>query len=255
MGMHLGRFLEHSGDEAVEISAQNPVSLKRLEGITSFLLYEEFPRSVDPTAVIRVGQMRDIALSGDRITFRFAENGRIPNERFSQLRHRLQITDWEMVRSHWAVKDGEVPQDVLSEVVNTPKSYDIALSFAGEDRPYVSRVAALLEEHGVVVFYDEYEMVTLWGKDLAEQFDSVYRLQGRYCVMFVSKHYAEKTWTQHERRSAFARALESRQEYVLPARFDDTELPGLRSTIGYIDLRRHTPEEFGWLILQKLGRR
>jgi len=44
--------------------------------------------------------------------------------------------------------------------------------------------------------------------------------------MFISKEYAEKPWTKHERRSDLSRALEE-DEYVLPARFDDTELPGL----------------------------
>ena len=32
--------------------------------------------------------------------------------------------------------------------------YDIALSFAGEDREYVEKVATLLKENGVRVFYD-----------------------------------------------------------------------------------------------------
>jgi hypothetical protein len=45
--------------------------------------------------------------------------------------------------------------------------------------------------------------------------------------MFVSEAYASKAWTRHERRSALARALIEEGEYVLPARFDDTELLGL----------------------------
>jgi hypothetical protein len=73
--------------------------------------------------------------------------------------------------------------------------------------------------------------------------------------MFVSKHYAEKVWTRHERRSALTRALEDKREYILPARFDDTEIPGLRSTIGYVDLTKLRPSALGDLVLQKLGRR
>lgn len=44
--------------------------------------------------------------------------------------------------------------------------YDVALSFAGEERPYVEAVADALRNAGVKVFYDDYEKVTLWGKDL-----------------------------------------------------------------------------------------
>jgi hypothetical protein len=73
--------------------------------------------------------------------------------------------------------------------------------------------------------------------------------------MFISKQYADKVWTTHERRAAFAAAIERRVEYILPARFDDTVIDGLRSTIGYVDLRKETPDSLVQLILEKLGRK
>lgn len=88
-----------------------------------------------------------------------------------------------------------------------------------------------------------------------EHFHGVYRKQGRFCVTFISRHYAEKVWTRHKRKSVLALALEEREEYLLPARFDDLEIPGLRPTIGYLDLRKLTPEQLGQRALQKLGRR
>ncbi len=133
-------------------------------------------------------------------------------------------------------------------------AYEVVLSFAGEDRGYVDEVAALLKAHDVPLFYDMYEEATLWGKDLVEHLHKVYSGSARYCVMFISASYAEKIWPTHERRSAFERAIETKEEYILPARFDDTPLPGLRKTISYIDLRKKTPEEFAALILTKLGR-
>jgi hypothetical protein len=71
--------------------------------------------------------------------------------------------------------------------------------------------------------------------------------------MFISEAYARKPWTVHERRSALARALEEEGEYVLPARFDDTELPGLRPTVAYVDLRELAPQTLVEFILEKLG--
>ncbi len=82
----------------------------------------------------------------------------------------------------------------------------------------------------------------------------LYRQHARFWVMFISKHYAEKVWTTHERRAALARAMAERTEYVLPARFDDTEIPGLRPTIAYVDPREEAPEQLADLVLQKLGR-
>ena len=132
--------------------------------------------------------------------------------------------------------------------------YEVVLSFAGEDREYVDAVAEYLKDNTIKVFYDKYEEVTLWGKDLAEHLDKVYRGNARYCVMFISKNYANKVWTSHERRSALAKAIEEKEEYILPARFDDTEIPGIQPTIRYVDLSKKTPEQLGKMILQKLGR-
>lgn len=133
-------------------------------------------------------------------------------------------------------------------------SYDLVFSFAGEERPYVNRVAEILKARGVSIFYDGYEEATLWGKDLVEHLHKVFSGSARYCIMFISAHYAEKVWPSHERRSAFEKAVESKEEYILPARFDDTPIPGLHRTVHYIDLRVKTPKEVAALILEKFGR-
>jgi hypothetical protein len=136
----------------------------------------------------------------------------------------------------------------------SPFAYDVGLSFAGEDREYVEEVATTLKAYGVDVFYDDFERAALWGKDLYEYLDNVYRAQCRFCVVFISEHYLKKPWPRHERRSAQARALADSSEYVLPARFDDTEVPGILTTTGFIDLRTESPADVAVLIAQKLGK-
>lgn len=116
--------------------------------------------------------------------------------------------------------------------------FDAALSFAGEDREYVEEVAAAFKSVGIRVFLDSDYLSEFWGEDLIEFFDGVYRKRSRYALIFVSRHYADKMWPRHERRSALARALEQRTAYVLPVRLDDTELDGLRPTIGYAHANR-----------------
>ena len=130
--------------------------------------------------------------------------------------------------------------------------YDICLSFAGEDRAYVEHVAAELKKAGILVFYDAYEEVDLWGKDLYQHLDKIYRSDANYCVLFLSKAYASKLWTRHELKSAQARAFLENHEYILPTRFDNTEIPGVLPTVGYIDLRTKTPVELAELIIKKL---
>lgn len=131
--------------------------------------------------------------------------------------------------------------------------YQIALSFAGEDRDYVEKVAELLKENGISVFYDKFEEVDLWGKDLGIHFDYIYRRQSQYFIPFISENYRKKVWTNYEVRTAIARAIENKEEYILPVRFDDTELEGIRSTIGYLDIKGISPEELANRIIQKLG--
>jgi hypothetical protein len=130
--------------------------------------------------------------------------------------------------------------------------YDVCLSFAGEQRQYVERVAEALTRRGIQVFYDGYQTAALWGRNLYEHLDEVYQTEARYCVLFISADYASKVWTSHERKSAQARALREKEEYILPARFDDTQIPGILETIAYVDLRTITADELVNLIVAKV---
>lgn len=102
--------------------------------------------------------------------------------------------------------------------------FDVALSFAGEDRDYVDKVAHLLRAKGVNVFYDNFEETELWGRDLYVYLTDVYRKRARFTVMLISQSYVKKLCANHERRAAQARAFEESREYTLPAKFDDTEV-------------------------------
>jgi len=138
-------------------------------------------------------------------------------------------------------------------VVADNKEFEIALSFAGEDRKFAQRLAELLQRNGVSVFYDEFYRPELWGKDLYQHLQEIYRDKCRYCVVFVSETYLLKSWTKHELKQAQARAFEADREHILPIRLDDSVLPGLNATIGYVDLRTSSIEEIGAILLAKLG--
>lgn len=133
------------------------------------------------------------------------------------------------------------------------KKYHVALSFAGEDRKYVDKVAKCLREEGVDVFYDKFEDTKLWGKDLYTYLSDIYQNQAFYTVMFISEAYKDKLWTNHERRAAQAKAFSESREYILPAFFDtEVEVPGVLKTTGYVNLSKLTPEECAAKIIDKL---
>jgi hypothetical protein len=133
-----------------------------------------------------------------------------------------------------------------------PVEFEIALSFAGEDRGYVDQVANILRDSGVKVFYDLFDEATLWGKNLYDYLSDIYQNKALYTIMFISEHYARKLWPNHERQAMQARAFQEHQEYILPVRFDQTPIPGVLPTVGYIALAGRSPQEFVRIIHKKL---
>jgi len=131
--------------------------------------------------------------------------------------------------------------------------WDVALSFAGAQRDYVEQVAAALKERGLRCFYDADEQIELWGKYLAEEVPGIYGEQAAAVVVFIPAEYVERDWTQLERRAALDRAVRERRDYVLPARFDDTPVPGLLSGVVTVDLLGQSPRQFAGVVAAKLA--
>lgn len=52
---------------------------------------------------------------------------------------------------------------------------------------------AVYNSQGIKTLYDKYEEATLWGRDLVEHVEMVYRRGGRYCVIFISKHTCKRS--------------------------------------------------------------
>lgn len=130
--------------------------------------------------------------------------------------------------------------------------YDLALSFAGEDREVARRIAHVARSNGLSVFFDEHHLWEAWGKDLSEYLGSVYGEGARYCVILISEDYCRKPYTILERRMALARSLESKEEYVLPVVLDDSWPPGLPRTTAYLDLRTMQPTDVAEAIVRKV---
>ena len=150
---------------------------------------------------------------------------------------------------------GKKSNELITSNVPRPTKYeyDIAVSFAGEDREKVKPYVDILMDNKIKIFYDDDKKWEAWGKDMYVYLDEIYRLKAKYCVMFISEHYAKKLWTNHERESAQARAFRENKEYILPVKIDDTQIPGIRETTGYIDLRNTSVKELAELTIKKLN--
>lgn len=112
--------------------------------------------------------------------------------------------------------------------------YDVALSFAGENRQFVNECAEILHALGIKVFYDNYETDTLLGRNLYSFLGDIYQKRARFAVVFISESYKKKRWTKHELKYICARVFTQDDEYLLPVKLDETELDEIPPTIGYI---------------------
>lgn len=144
---------------------------------------------------------------------------------------------------HLAVQvrlSGNDAPDMLLTPMQFP--FDVALSYAGEDRGYAKKLEELLRIEGLRVYFDGEEQPDLLGKDLKQRLADVYTKEAKYAVILVSAHYRRTRWSQYEwelLQQRMKQDLISRPNdpAVLPVRLDDTELGGLSEDCVYLDAR------------------
>lgn len=130
--------------------------------------------------------------------------------------------------------------------------FDVALSFAGEDREYVEKVAGHLVNAGVKVFYDNFEKHDLWGKELVTYLTELYEEKCKYVIIFASENYNIKGWPTVERIASLSRILNGEYESILPVKMEEIVIKGLTKSKGYLDSKENTPEEIAEIFIKKL---
>jgi TIR domain-containing protein len=116
-------------------------------------------------------------------------------------------------------------------------AFDVAVSFASEDREFVGEIVSQLTASNARVFCDSDFSAGIRGEELPGHLDRIYRRKTPHAVIFVSRFYAEKMWVRYERRAVITGAHDNSGIHILAVRLDDTSLPGLRPAIGCLDAR------------------
>lgn len=155
-----GRFLEYTPDHvASRFRDLKSPQLEALKKLPCLFAYE----GAEP---MRVGRLLSIKLRGRALFIEFEiDRGipPIPYDAISGLRTLLDIRDWEMSRTHWAVKDedlfarldaaGLLPRDTIQppgpEVLPEPEPADVQANSVGA---FITEVLAL-RQSGKEVFY------------------------------------------------------------------------------------------------------
>lgn len=143
----------------------------------------------------------------------------------------------------------------IEEDVSTPgRRFSVAVSFPGEHRNFVKKVArGLAAKWGRErVFYDRDYEAELARPDLDTYLQEIYHDQAELVVVFLSADYERKEWCGLEWRAVRDLLKRRRTAEIMPVRFDDTHIPGLFSIDGYLDVRDRDPEDVAELISQRL---
>ncbi|MBZ0214555.1 MAG: TIR domain-containing protein, partial [Nitrospirae bacterium] len=196
--MPLERVGEYSCPEAESLLKQlgNPGTsdfqraIELLQALVTVLAYETDARGTD-AQVVRIGRIRELRVESLFVTFGFSEVRRGTRAQLDKYSEDMQLGPWEMTRTHWAVKSRDLPVGFIRELQHT-RIYDVALSFASENRQYVEKVWSRLTALGLRVFFDQDEQIKLWGRDLVAEFSDIYGNLSHCVVMFISREYASK---------------------------------------------------------------
>lgn len=158
------------------------------------------------------------------------------------------------INSFQEIQDIALKSLIEKEGIIMKYEYDIAISFAGEDRNIAVKIADSLSKRDVRVFYDAYEKVDLWGTNLYDHLTEIYSKKAQFCLIIISEHYARKLWTNIERQAAQARAFTENEVYILPLKLDNTEIKGILSTVGYLNFKDYSISDIVTMLKRKLGK-
>ncbi len=144
----------------------------------------------------------------------------------------------------------------IVEPVSKSNRFKVALSFPGEHRDFVLKVAEELATRLTRdrVFYDEWYETELLGVGGDLKLQSMYE-QADLVVPFFSEYYS-KSWCSLEWETIRALLLKRRKEdAVIPVHLDDTVIPGWLAVNFGIRLKGRTPQKISEIILDALAMR
>ena len=135
------------------------------------------------------------------------------------------------------------------------KRFRVALSFPGEYRARVERIAeALAAKLGRdKVLYDTWHRAEFARPNLDIYLPKLYRDESDLIVIILCKEYDEKEWCGLESRAWRDMLKQRDDERLMLLRLDDADVQGLYSIDGHLDIRNLPASEVATAIIERLG--
>ncbi len=238
-----------------------------LRRLPCIFAYEAFHR-IDP----HFGQIRDLTVRPNKVRVDYELqplDSFLSVSQLDEMTFELGIGNWEMGRTHWAVKDVDLPAELSRKGITLPQwasqarpkvnladhHFDVALSFPGEARKYVEEVAKNLERllGSDRYFYDKNYTAQLARPSLDTFLQAIYRDRSRLVVVFASGDYQRKDWCGIEFRAVKEIINGRDDDRVMFVRIDDGKVEGIFEHDGYIDAQNYKPSDVAGFIEERIA--
>ncbi len=131
----------------------------------------------------------------------------------------IKCVDWDEIRKECGFRE-----------IESSKEFDVAISFAGENRELAKYIADQLEQVDVRVFYDEYYETNYLWKAWGKEFERIFMSDSRLVVCLLDDNHKNKIWPTFE-RSFFEKRVPDAE--VIPIYLDKTIFVSIPSdTVG-----------------------
>jgi hypothetical protein len=138
------------------------------------------------------------------------------------------------------------------------KRFRVALSFPGEHRARVEKIAELLVSKlgREKILYDKWYEAEFARPGLGFYLPKLYHDESDLIAIFLCKEYNAKVWCGLEWRAVFDLITQKKYDQVMLLRADDidvSEIPGLYTGDGCFDMRNKSDADVASAILSRLG--
>ena len=259
---------EYTDKEIVErYSELRDDQIEQVQRFPCIFAYEQ-ERQKDP----KFGLIKNVAIKKERVKIEYdiiEIEGFLNWEDLSNMAFDLDISGWEMNRTHWSIKDVNLPKELALKGIKLPQwaqklkssvdirkhNFDVALSFPGEIRSYVESIAAELERlmGPDSYFYDSNYTAQLARPSLDELLQDIYRNRSKLIVVFLCEEYQEKEWCGIEFRAIKEIIMQRQHERIMFVKMDEGKVEGIFKTDGYVDGRSHGPEKVAHFIAERIS--
>jgi len=257
--LDLKRFLEYTEEDLKKkFCGLGKAEIKEIIKYPCIFAYED---GWEKDAI--VGYITDIIVRQGKIKIIFQKEKVIPLENLLALKFELDIGEWELSRTHWAIKKVNLHKELQAlgiKAANSPiditkQLFDVAFTFAGESRNLVEQVVRELEKtvDRNSIFYDNNYRSQLARPSLDILLQDIYRNRSKLIIVFLCEKYQDKQWCGLEFRAIREMIMQKETTKIMFIRLDDGHVDGVFNTDGYIDGNEFTPQKLASFIKERVN--